>query len=40
MGGNLIEFSDEDLDKIMEYAEAHGYETVQEAVIGAIEKGE
>ena len=37
---NMIEFSDEDFDKILKYMEKHGFETVQDAVIGAIEKGE
>lgn len=37
---NMIEFSDDEFDKILDYMKQHGYETVQEAVIGAIEKGE
>ena len=36
----LIEFSEEDLDKIVDYTERNGFDTLQEAIMNAIEKGE
>ena len=34
---NLIEFTDDQLDKILAFQEQEGFETVQDAVIGAVE---
>ena len=35
---NLVEFTDEELDKIIEYMEKIGAETIQDAIIHAVTK--
>jgi hypothetical protein len=34
---NMIEFTDDQLDKILALQELEGFETVQDAVVGAVE---
>ena len=40
MGRVAIEFTEEEFDKIMAFMDGGGYETVQEAIMAAIENAE
>ena len=39
MGKVMVEFSDNELDEILDYMKTNEYDTIQEAVIEAIRKG-